>query len=385
MKKTDLDDIARACSDCGTCLSACPVYQARRCEPDSPRGKVNLIKAVRDGRLQPSAATKEFIYRCLLCGGCENICPAGVAYVDMMIEQRNILSGGSAVPWRKKLVLGLYRPLFMRALTPLLRLLHALPWGSRLLLPRCRPASLRRHYTRDRQRTYDVLLFPGCVLTYFYPQLVVQIKALLESRGYSVLLPRGLQCCGFPFLSQGWRRRFLHLRNKNQALFRRWRFRAVVVPCATGTLALRKFYDLGETPVHELTEFLHCFAAETAVDPSFAAGASLTFHDPCHNLKSLRQKEEPRRFLRQFGERFRDDGEGLCCGFGGLFKVGFPATSQAIWRRKADRLAGIGADAVVTSCPGCYLQLQGRIPQQVYFFSEIFPPPAATAERPPRP
>ncbi len=32
----------------------------------------------------------------------------------------------------------------------------------------------------------------------------------------------------------------------------------------------------------------------------------------------------------------------------------------------------LGVGAVVTSCPGCYLQLQASLDMPVYFFSDIF-------------
>ena len=97
-----------------------------------------------------------------------------------------------------------------------------------------------------------------------------------------------------------------------------------------------------------------------------------TYHDPCHNLKSLKLQKEARHFLEQFGDRYRDDASALCCGFGGIFKVGFPSTSAKILDKKTAKLTEIGASAVVTSCPGCYMQLKESLDIPVYFFSDIF-------------
>jgi Fe-S oxidoreductase len=147
-----------------------------------------------------------------------------------------------------------------------------------------------------------------------------------------------------------------------------------VVPCSTGVLAFKKYYDLPGIEIFELSEFLYKFCPDAAIDQDFGRQflGPFTYHDPCHNLKSLKLQKEARHFLEQFRGRYLDDASALCCGFGGIFKVGFPATSASILAKKTDRLAEIGAAAVVTSCPGCYMQLKESLPIPVYFFSDIF-------------
>ncbi len=122
----------------------------------------------------------------------------------MMIEHRNRISGGSRIPWLKKMVLFFYQGVVLRKLLWLPRLLARTPLKKKLSLPAFQPADLKRIAGGDREREYDVLLFPGCVFTYFYPRKIVEIKSLLEKQGFSVLYPDGLHCCGFPYLSQGW-------------------------------------------------------------------------------------------------------------------------------------------------------------------------------------
>lgn len=122
------------------------------------------------------------------------------------------------------------------------------------------------------------------------------------------------------------------MKKKNQAAFQRYRFQKIVVPCSTGVLAFRKYYDLPGTEIVELSEFLHRHCPQAAVDLAFGEKlpGPFTYHDPCHSLKSLKLQREARHFLEPFGERFRNDDSALCCGFGGIFKVGFPGTSNRI-------------------------------------------------------
>ena len=374
MAHKTIREIATLCADCGTCQSACPVYQAELTEPNSPRGKVNLAKALADGRLAPNARNRRLLYQCLVCGGCEHACPQGVEFTAMMIEQRNRAADGRRIPWLKKVILFFYQGFVLRKLLWLPRLLARTPLRRRLSLPAFQWADLKKVTGGDRDREYDILLFPGCVFTHFYPRKTVEIKELLEGLGFSVLVPRGLRCCGFPYLSQGWGEKFARLKGRNQAVFRRYRFKRIVVPCSTGVLAFRRHYDLPGVEVLELGEFMYSHCPDAATDPGFAARFSgrFTYHDPCHNLKSLKLKKEARHFLERFGARFVDDDSALCCGFGGIFKVGFPSTSRRILERKEARLDELGATAVVTSCPGCYLQLKENLDVPVYFFSDLF-------------
>src|SRR5438093_445559 len=68
------------CVHCGLCTSACPTYVELGDENDSPRGRIYLMRAVTDGRIQLDDEVRRHLDLCLDCRACESACPSGVQY-----------------------------------------------------------------------------------------------------------------------------------------------------------------------------------------------------------------------------------------------------------------------------------------------------------------
>src|SRR2546425_5197593 len=68
------------CVHCGLCTSACPTYVELGDENDSPRGRIYLMRALTDGRIELTDAVREHLDLCLDCRACESACPSGVQY-----------------------------------------------------------------------------------------------------------------------------------------------------------------------------------------------------------------------------------------------------------------------------------------------------------------
>src|SRR5690242_1517197 len=88
-----------SCVHCGFCLQACPTFLATGDESDSPRGRIELMRALEAGELAPAdPGVALHLDRCLGCRGCEPVCPSGVSYGRGLEAARALLTERPGVP-----------------------------------------------------------------------------------------------------------------------------------------------------------------------------------------------------------------------------------------------------------------------------------------------
>src|SRR5437868_4258825 len=80
--------VLQQCMHCGLCLPTCPTYDATKIERNSPRGRISLMRAIADGRLEPTRTFADEMYFCLGCLACMTACPAGVNYAELFEHAR---------------------------------------------------------------------------------------------------------------------------------------------------------------------------------------------------------------------------------------------------------------------------------------------------------
>jgi glycolate oxidase iron-sulfur subunit len=93
--------------------------------------------------------------------------------------------------------------------------------------------------------------------------------------------------------------------------------------------------------------------------------AKVTYHDPCHLVRSMKVLQEPRSILSALEsvELLEMAGADQCCGGAGSFQFEHIEISEGVTTRKKHNIRHTNAHVVATGCPGCRLTLAGNLGQ----------------------
>ncbi len=86
----------------------------------------------------------------------------------------------------------------------------------------------------------------------------------------------------------------------------------------------------------------------------------VTYHDPCHLAHAQRIFEHPRRLIQSIpGIHYIELPESTwCCGSAGVYNITHRETADLLLERKIENIQKVKPDIVLTSNPGCLLQLR---------------------------
>lgn len=397
-------DILRQCIRCGLCLTSCPTYVETRRETSSPRGRIHLIEAVAEGHLDVADPTfVDQMYECLDCRACEDVCPSGVAYGQLVETARAQIERARPRPlWQRAARFAAFGGLFadmrsMRLASAALRLyqrsgLRRVARGSgalRLLglasteamLPEMPAAFVRStgqvYPPLSAPRRGRVALFAGCVMSTAFAQTDRATVRVLTANGYEVVMPEGQGCCGALTVHGGALERARALARRNIAAFETAGADFVVVNAAGCGSALKEYDRLLESDdawarraaafvarVRDVTELLGALEAEGSLNVAFASlPLRVTYQEPCHLAHAQRITQQPRRLLGAIPglQLIEMDEPKLCCGSAGIYNLTRPVMAGQLGQRKAGHVTATSAQAVVTANPGCHMQLRATL------------------------
>jgi glycolate oxidase iron-sulfur subunit len=363
-----------ACVHCGLCQSACPTYLELGTEADSPRGRIHLMRALEEGRLEPSPEVVRHLDLCLGCRACETACPSGVQYGALIEAARPWVERHRAAPARlarRLLARGLTTPWIRRTVFAPARLVAGLPWAYGWLrfaaaLPRRRRGPLPPVLEPDGIVRGTAVLVTGCVADTLFRDTNHATAMLLRRAGVRVVIPPRQGCCGALPLHLGARARAASLARRLAAVLARsgadW-----VVSNAAGCGALLREYDhlLPGDPAagqvargaRDALELL----AEVGLPPApTALTATIAVHDPCHLAHGQGVRAQVRALLAAVpGVRLVDLPESdICCGSAGTYNLTEPSMASRLLARKLGHVVASGADVVAAANPGCLLQMR---------------------------
>lgn len=359
-------DALAACVSCGLCLPHCPTYRATGDERLSPRGRIALMRIVESGLAAPNEEWFTSMETCIQCRGCEPACPSGVPFGELMAATRS-----ATIRERKprlSLRVGLWflgHPRLLRYGTRVLAAVQRLGLiPSSALLPDRLP--LRTSHPAVVSDP-DVLLFSGCVMDVWMPQVHDAVHRVVEATGVTVgRSGSAVGCCGALHEHAGLRdeARRLGLRVMGAIPGER----EILVDSAGCGAMLKEYGRLFGTAdaeafsarVKDVQEWLVPHLER--LPPPLSRSSPVIVQDPCHLRHVQRIDGATRMVLAPFAPVVELDDEGLCCGAGGAFSIAQPALAAEVRRRKTaaiDRaIEHSGASLVVSANPGCALHLE---------------------------
>jgi glycolate oxidase iron-sulfur subunit len=411
-------DALMDCIRCGRCLPACPTYQQTALETFSPRGRLSLMRAVEDGKLDlAEAGLEEHLYHCLDCRSCNTVCPVSIPIGELIVEGRAAVEEKHRRPWIIRLVLQhvLISPSRVQKFTPPVRLAQKLKldklaglllgWIPPLKdlfqlapqLPKPLWNDLTKHPERSGGRAstslrsaqhasaaqskdakpYRVGYFLGCVMNVVFADASRATVKLLEHYNCEVITPNDQMCCGAPQDDQGMKDVMRKMAKRNIAAFERLGdLDVIVADCAACSGFLKEYRhvfhddlawaqraDRFAGKVRDITEWLdQIMPAELPLPSRERAGVRVTYHEPCHLANVQGVRRQPRALiarLKQQGADVRELNDPTrCCGSAGIYNLTHPGMSKDLLDRKMDDVTATGAEVVVSANPGCLLQLE---------------------------
>ncbi len=217
--------VVQQCMHCGLCLPTCPTYDATKLERNSPRGRIALMRAIADEKMEATRTFADEMYFCLGCLACMTACPAGVNYAELFEHARAEAEQSGALDSQGR---GLVRGFTLRWLFMDLRRLHLVGHVLRLyqglgLQTFVRRSGLLRLFPKrlreleemtptiqqkfsddliapvtpaDGDKRYRVAMLTGCAQDLIFSDVNRDTVEVLARNGCEVVTPPEQSCCG---------------------------------------------------------------------------------------------------------------------------------------------------------------------------------------------
>jgi heterodisulfide reductase subunit D len=375
-----------ACTNCRICAEICPAVEA------AGEGKLsgvyrlarlkNILRSRAPlwrrlfGRKEPAASDwadfSQTVFRCTLCGNCQEICPAGIHLKELWLDVRRDLNHSGHYPEKIDTIrenLAQSHNVFAEDNE------ERAEW-----VEECDDAS-GEGFCKEKA---DTVYFTGCVAA-FYPvaqQIPVALAEIFQAAEVDfTLLGEDEWCCGFPLLGAGLRDQAQEFIAHNLQVVAAKGAKKVVFSCPSCYRMWQEYYPYpSQVSIFHSTQFLLQLVRENRL--KFAGSPlKVTYHDPCDLGRGARKFEAARAVIRsipgvELVELERNRENCRCCGGGGNLEMIDAELSSRITERKIKEIIATGAQAVVTSCQQCVRTIttwvrRNEVPLQVMDITQL--------------
>ena len=396
------DDLYK-CVHCGFCLQSCPTYLSTGLETESPRGRIALMKAVNEGRIEIDSGVLRHWDLCIQCRACESVCPSGVPYGTLIetvmenVQTKRKMSFLSKImfdvtlkhiiPSQRLLklsttLLSVYIKSGLQKVVRFTNLLAVFPSFVKNLdnkAPSFNGKSFRsdgRVYPSEIDRKERLSLLSGCIMPIVQGDQIRSAVQVLNRNGFEVYVPRNQVCCGAINSHVGDTQRARELARKNIDVFSEELGTPIVTVSAGCGARMKEYHHLLKNDdlyaekalqfesrvvdVHEVLDNV------TEVRPSGKIEKRITYQDSCHLSNAQGIRRQPRDLIKCIkGVEFVEmPGSEICCGAGGTYMITESEMSDKVLSSKISNIRNMGVDIVATANPGCFMQLESGVKRE---------------------
>ncbi len=222
------------------------------------------------------------------------------------------------------------------------------------------------------QRRLRVGMLLGCVQREFFPEVNGATARVFAAEGCEVHIPEQ-GCCGALMLHGGRAHDAMAAARRLIDAFNIAALDHIVINAAGCGSAMKEYGALlRDDPVY--AERARAFATKCVdvsellaeLEPRAARHPlpwKVAYHDACHLQHAQRVKTQPRKVLATIPQLdVREIAESdICCGSAGVYNLLEPDAAAALRDRKVARVMQTGCDVLVSSNPGCLLQIESGL------------------------
>lgn len=387
------------CVQCGYCLPVCPTFETMRKETHSPRGRINLIKMVGEGRINDLSVIEEPFDLCLGCRACETVCPTGVEYGAILDSAKE------AITKRKQFStpVRLLRKTFLKQVFPSKKwmkftgnaywlyeksriqkvarksgITKKLPYNlgkfEAIAPTSVSPADRSQFPNRVQakgEKKYTIAFFTGCVMDALFQKINRLSVQLLAEVGCEVIVVENQTCCGALHSHAGDGEEARALAKRNIAAFEQENV-DFIVNNAGGCGAMLKEYDklLADEPewadraiqFSEKTKDISELIVLCGGIPNLTSDKRerVTYQPSCHMTNVQKVTNEPLQLINSIQgiEFVRMQKENMCCGSAGIYNIVNYDESMEVLDIKMEKVKETEPSVIITTNPGCLLQMK---------------------------